>query len=76
MTVTVTGPVGDYTLNAVGTDASGVAHNFPLTLHIVDFNLTAMVPPSITVNRPNSSVPCELSSYGSRLVRCCCGFVL
>ena len=57
MTVTVTGPVGDYTLNAVGTDANGVAHNFPLTLHIVDFNLTAMVPPSITVNRPNRSVP-------------------
>ena len=56
MTVTVTGPVGDYTLNAVGTDANGVAHNFPLTLHIVDFNLTPMVPPSITVNRPNSSV--------------------
>ena len=37
ITVTVTGPVGDYTLNAVGTDANGVAHNFPLTSHIVDF---------------------------------------
>jgi len=65
MTVTVTGPVGDYTLNAVGTDANGVAHNFPLTLHIVDFNLTPMVPPSITVNRPNSSVPVSFQVLAS-----------
>jgi len=57
ITVTVTGPAGDYALNAVETDPSGVPHNFPLTLHIVDFNLTAPAPSSITVNRPNNSVP-------------------
>jgi len=55
--VTVTGPAGDYALNAVETDPSGVPHNFPLTLHVVDFNLTAPAPSSITVNRPNNSVP-------------------
>ena len=47
ITVTVTGPAGDYALNVAGTDPSGVAHNFPLTLHVVNFNLTPPAPSSM-----------------------------
>jgi len=58
-TVTAGGPAADYpfTLHAAGTDSTTVTHDFPLTLHVVDFNLTAPSPSSITANRPNSSGP-------------------
>jgi hypothetical protein len=58
-TVTASGPAADYTFNlhAVGTDPTAVTHDFPLTLHVVDFNLTAPSPSSITANRPNGSGP-------------------
>ena len=58
-TVTAGGAVGDYAFNAhgVGTDANSTTHDAPLTLHVVDFDLTAPSPNSITVNRPNTSDP-------------------
>jgi len=58
-TVTAGGAVGDYAFNAhgVGSDANTTIHDAPLTLHVVDFNLTAPSPGSITVNRPNTSGP-------------------
>ena len=77
ITVTVTGPAGDYALNVAGTDPSGVAHNFPLTLHVVDFNLTAPARSIEHHREPAQQLrPSELSSYGSRFVRCGRGFVL
>ena len=58
-TVNASGPAADYLFNVhgVGTDVNTVTHDFPLTLHVVDFNLTAPSPSSITANRPNSSGP-------------------
>ena len=78
ITVTVTGPAGDYALNVAGTDPSGVAHNFPLTLHVVNFNLTPPAPSSIMVNRPNSSVPVSFQataagSFGAAVDLSCTG---
>jgi hypothetical protein len=57
--VSASGPAADYTFNmhAVGTDVNTVTHDFSLTLHVVDFNLTAPSPSSVTANRPNSSGP-------------------
>src|SRR6266481_4084970 len=45
-TLTAGGPVGDYSFNAraVGTDA--ITHDAAITLHVVDFNLTAPSPNS------------------------------
>ena len=58
-TVSASGPAADYTFNAhaVGTDVNTITHDFSLTLHVVDFNLSAPSPSSITANRPNSSGP-------------------
>ena len=58
-TVTASGPAADYPFNvhAVGHDVDTVTHDFALTLHVVDFNLTAPSPSSITANRPNGSGP-------------------
>jgi len=58
-TVTAGGPIGDYSFNlhAVGTDQSQTTHNFALTLHVVDFALTAPSPSNVTANVPNSSPP-------------------
>jgi hypothetical protein len=49
--------VADYSFNlhGVGTDANATAHDAPLTLHVVDFNLTAPSPASVSVNRPNTT---------------------
>jgi hypothetical protein len=43
-TVTASGPAADYLfdVHAVGHDVNAVTHDFPLTLHVVDFNLTAL----------------------------------
>jgi len=53
------GPVADYLFNVhgVGTDANKVTHDFALTLHVVDFNLTAPLPVSVTVSSSNTSGP-------------------
>jgi hypothetical protein len=49
--VNASGSVGDYSFNvhAVGTDSHTLRHDVPVTLHIVDFNLTAPSPNSIVV---------------------------
>src|SRR4029077_6107669 len=51
--VTASGPVGDYLFNAhgVGTDANTTTRDFALTLHVVDFDLTAPAPASVTTNQ-------------------------
>jgi len=51
--------VGDYFFNAhgVGTDANSLTRNLALTLHVVDFGLTAPAPSSVTVAPGNTSGP-------------------
>src|SRR5207245_11733864 len=41
----------------VGTDATSLTRNFALTLHVVDFGLTAPAPSSVTVAPGNTSGP-------------------
>jgi len=53
------GSTGDYSFNlhAVGTDAATVTHDFPLTLHVVDFSLSAPSPTVVTVTPGATSAP-------------------
>jgi len=57
--INASGPVGDYFFNAhgVGTDANSLTRNLALTLHVVDFGLTAPAPSSVTVAPGNTSGP-------------------
>ncbi len=50
---------GDYFFNAkgVGTDANQITREFSLTLHVMDFNLTAPAPGSVTVAPAETSGP-------------------
>jgi hypothetical protein len=50
-TVTASGQNVDYRFNlhAVGTDRGGVTHDSPLTMNVIDFDLTAPQPNNITV---------------------------
>lgn len=59
LSVTASGPDGDYSfmLHAAGTDSHQVTHDFPLTLHVVEFGLTQPSPSTLTVNEPGSSAP-------------------
>jgi hypothetical protein len=58
-TLTAGGLVGDYSFNAhgVGTDGSAITHDAPVTLHVVDFNLTAPSPNSLSVAQSGTSAP-------------------
>jgi hypothetical protein len=51
------GPVGDYSFNAhaVGTDGNAITHDAPVTLHVVDFNLAAPSPNSLSVAQGGTS---------------------
>ena len=57
--VNASGPVGDYLFNAhgVGSDTNTTSRDFSLTLHVVDFSLTAPAPGSVTTNRSSVSGP-------------------
>jgi hypothetical protein len=56
-TVTAGGAVGDYSFNAhaVGTDENAITHDATVTLHVVDFNLTAPSPNSMSVGQGGTS---------------------
>ena len=56
-TVTTGGSAGDYVFNAhaVGTDTNTVTHDGSITLHIIDFALTAPNPAVVNANRPTAS---------------------
>ncbi|MFZ1917539.1 MAG: hypothetical protein WAU58_08205 [Terriglobales bacterium] len=56
-TVTAGGVVGDYNFNAhaVGTDPNAITHDAPVTLHIVDFNLSTPSPDALTVEQDSTS---------------------
>src|SRR5205809_5805093 len=64
--VNANGPVGDYFFNAhgVGTDANSLTRNLALTLHVVDFGLTAPAPSSVTVAPGNTSGPVSFACSG------------
>jgi hypothetical protein len=56
-TLTAGGTVGDYSFSAhaVGTDPDAITVNAAVTLHVVDFNLTAPSPDSLTVAQGGTS---------------------
>src|SRR5208282_2844194 len=58
-TLTAGGSVGDYSFNAhaVGTDPSAITHDVAVTLHVVDFNLTAPSPNSLSLGQGETSGP-------------------
>ena len=78
-TVTAGGPVGDYLFNAhgAGTDANTTTRDFALTLHVVDFDLTAPAPASVTANQSGVSgaVAFQVTAGGafSQAVALSCG---
>jgi len=57
--VMTSGPVNDYLFNVhgIGTDTNSITRDFALTFHVVDFNLTALAPGSVTVNQSSVSGP-------------------
>ena len=56
-TLTASGAIGDYSFNghAVGTDSLKITHDAAVTLHIVDFNISAPSPNSLTVVQGGTS---------------------
>jgi hypothetical protein len=58
-TLTAGGSVGDYSFNAhaVGTDGNAITRDAPVMLHVVDFNLTAPSPNSLSVAQGGTSAP-------------------
>ena len=56
-TLTAGGSVGDYSFNAhaVGTDPQAIVHDAAVVLHVIDFNLTAPNPNSLTVGQGQTS---------------------
>ena len=55
--VNASGATGDYNFNvqALGSDANNITHLVPVTLHVVDFALSAPSPSSVTVPRGTTS---------------------
>ncbi len=53
------GPVGDYLFNAhgMGSDANTITRDFALTLHVVDYSLTAPTPGKLMMNQSSVSGP-------------------
>jgi hypothetical protein len=68
-TLTAAGGVGDYSFSAhaVGTDGNAITRDAPITLHVVDFNLTAPNPNSLTVAQGGTSAAStfQVSAAGS-----------
>jgi hypothetical protein len=56
-TLTAGGSAGDYSFNAhaAGTDGNAITRDAPVTLHVVDFNLTAPSPNSLSVGQGGTS---------------------
>jgi len=68
-TVTAGGTVGDYSFgaHAVGADENAITRDAALTLHVVDFNLTAPSPNSLGVGQGGASAACtfQVTALGS-----------
>jgi hypothetical protein len=65
--VSASGQAGDYFFNlqATGTDPAKTIHNAPISLHVVDFNLSAPSSASVNVAPGASSVPVSLMVSGA-----------
>lgn len=61
--VNASGAAGDYGFNihAVGLDPLAVTHDFSLTLHVIDFTLSAPSPASVSVVPGNTTAPVSLT---------------
>lgn len=61
-TVTMSGATGDYNfkVQGVGSDPQTLTHQVPVTLHFVDFGLTALSPNGVIVPRGTTSSPLSL----------------
>jgi hypothetical protein len=57
--LTAGGSAGDYNfdLQVAGSDTKHVAHSIPLTLHLIDFGLTAPSPAAVNAGRGSTSAP-------------------
>ncbi len=68
-TLTAGGSAGDYSFNAhaVGTDSNAITHDAPVTLHVVDFNLTAPSPNAVSVasGGPSGASTFQVTASGS-----------
>jgi hypothetical protein len=68
-TVTASGTPQTYSfyVHAVGTDPDGITHDSPVTLNVVDFDLTAPSPASVTVGPSSLSGPVsfQVTAQGS-----------
>lgn len=68
-TLSTGGAVGDYSFNAhaVGTDPYTITHDAAVTLHVVDFNLSAPSPNALTVSQDgvSNSTTFQVSASGS-----------
>ena len=68
-TLKAAGSAGDYSFNvhAVGADAAAVTHDFRLSLHVVDFSLSAPSPATVTITPGSTSGPVSftVSAAGS-----------
>jgi hypothetical protein len=79
-TVSSAGVVGDYPFNihAVGSDASSTTHDAAVTLHVVDFALSAPNPASVSVQPGATSSPVTfqvtgLGSFNGTVTLACSG---
>ena len=68
-TISTSGPAGDYNFNiqSVGSDTNHLTRKLPMTLHVVDFGITAPSPSSVTVPRGTTSgaVSFQVTAAGS-----------
>lgn len=66
-TVTAGGSVGDYSFNAhaVGTDGNTITRDAAVALHVVDFNLTAPSPTSVSVAQGGTSAASTFQVTGA-----------
>ncbi len=76
-TLTASGADGDYSFKINGIDSNNLQYDFPLTLHVIDFALTAPSPASVTINEPATSPPIkfQVKAFGafSAIVDLSCG---
>ena len=79
-TLTAKGAAGDYSFNlqAAGTDPSNVTHVFPLSLHVIDFTLSAPSPTSVSVAPGATSAPVSTTVsadgvFGGQVTLSCSG---
>jgi hypothetical protein len=66
LSVTASGPAGDYFFSArgAGSDSNTTTHDFSLTLHVIDFDLSTPAPASVVVAQSAISEPVAFQLTG------------